>query len=129
MFKICQGTCFCAANSDSGGGRGSQASETVLYCFGEVVLKKDSLRGEASPESKSFKHPAIDEYHLQLTQIVLLFIFFLLVLILLLLIRKGLLRVVILLRKLVRIISENHAGGAGGDTLRRDKEYLRKENG
>ena len=46
-------------------------------------------------------------------------------LILLLLIRKGLLRVVILLRKLVRIISENHAGGAGGDTLRRDKEYLR----
>ena len=79
MFKICQGTCFCAANSDSGGRGGGHASETVLYCFGEVVLKKDSLRGEETPESKSLKNPAIDEYHLQLSQIILLFIFFLLV--------------------------------------------------
>ena len=33
MFKICQGTCFCAANSEGG----SRDQETVLYCFGEVL--------------------------------------------------------------------------------------------
>merc|ERR1719474_513966 len=100
MFKICQGTCFCA-----GGGNGNKNGphqETVLYCFGEVVLKKDSLRGEES--KKSFSPENLDEYHLQLTQIVITFVLFLLVLIVLLLIRKGLLRVLVQLRRLVRVL-------------------------
>ena len=74
MFTICQGTCFCAASSD--GKRSSK--ETVLYCFGEVVLKKDSLRGEEASQ-KSHGHQTLDEYHLQLTQLVLIFILFMFV--------------------------------------------------
>ena len=74
MFKICQGTCFCAA----GGSKNGPRQETVLYCFGEVVLKKDSLRGEDSSK-KSFSPENLDEYHLQLTQIVITFVLFLLV--------------------------------------------------
>lgn len=38
MFKICQGTCFCAANSEGG----SRDQETVLYCFGEVLWLANS---------------------------------------------------------------------------------------
>ena len=45
-------------------------------------------------------------------------------LIVLLLIRKGLLRVLIQTRRLVRLLEMAH-NNAGGDTLRRDKEYLR----
>ena len=37
MFTICQGTCFCTARPE--GKRGQP--DTVLYCFGEVVLKKE----------------------------------------------------------------------------------------
>ena len=74
MFTICQGTCFCTASPD--GKRASQ--ETVLYCFGEVVLKKDSLRGEQSAE-KTLGPETLDQYHLQLTQLVLIFILFMLV--------------------------------------------------
>ena len=73
MFTICQGTCFCTASPD--GKRGGQ--ETVLYCFGEVVLKKDSLRGEQS--EKALGPQTLDQYHLQLSQIVLIFILFMLV--------------------------------------------------
>ena len=45
-------------------------------------------------------------------------------LIVLLLIRKGLLRVLIQTRRLVRLLELSH-NNTGGDTLRRDKEYLR----
>ena len=45
-------------------------------------------------------------------------------LIVLLLIRKGLLRVLIQSRRLVRLLELSH-NNTGGDTLRRDKEYLR----
>ena len=45
-------------------------------------------------------------------------------LIVLLLIRKGLLRVLIQTRRLVRLLELGH-NNTGGDTLRRDKEYLR----
>ena len=100
MFKICQGTCFCAANSDS---NIRDARETVLYCFGEVdidiilkksyfkrmfqvVLKKDSLRGEEA-SAKISSQQTLDEYHLQLAQLVITFLLIFLVLIVLLLIR------------------------------------------
>ena len=74
MFTICQGTCFCTASPD---GKRS-GPDTVLYCFGEVVLKKDSLRGEQSAEKTLGPEP-LDQYHLQLTQLVLIFILFMLV--------------------------------------------------
>ena len=45
-------------------------------------------------------------------------------LIVLLLIRKGLLRVLIQTRRLVRLLEMSH-NNTGGDTIRRDKEYLR----
>ena len=73
MFTICQGTCFCTASPE-----GKRGHDTVLYCFGEVVLKKDSLRGEKSAE-KALGPESLDQYHLQLTQLVLVFILFMLV--------------------------------------------------
>ena len=152
MFKICQGTCFCAANSD---GNIRDARETVLYCFGEVdidivwkksyfkrmfqvVLKKDSLRGEEA-SAKISSQQTLDEYHLQLAQLVITFLLIFLVLIVLLLIRfsdthmkmiviinvtmfrKGLLRIIIQMRRIVRVLEYQ----GQSDTLKRDKEYLR----
>ena len=71
MFHKCSDKCLCASSQPGG-------KETVLYCFGEVVLKKDSLRGEEASQ-KSQGHQTLDEYHLQLTQLVLIFILFMFV--------------------------------------------------
>ena len=119
MFKICQGTCFCAANAENS----RDNRETVLYCFGEVVLKKDSLRGEET-SAKASLHQNLDEYHMQLAQLVITFLLIFLVLIVLLLIRKGLLRILIQMRRIVRLLEYQGPNGQS-DTLRRDKEYLR----
>jgi len=80
MFHICQGTCMCA--SSEGGNKGK-----VLYCYGEVVLQRDLMRGDTNEPSEEEQ---TEIYFLQISQIVAYVVLILAILLVLLSIRKGL---------------------------------------
>ena len=150
MFKICQGTCFCAANSDS---NIRDARETVLYCFGEVdidmILKKSYFKlSGCSQERQSSRRRSLSQnifttnsrwisssarsacHHLPphlprldclaVDQVQWIYKKMILI-IYVTMFRKGLLRIIIQMRRIVRVLEYQ----GQSDTLKRDKEYLR----
>ncbi|XP_023331215.1 uncharacterized protein LOC111703498, partial [Eurytemora carolleeae] len=82
MFHICQGTCMCASSGEGGFTKGK-----VLYCYGEVVLQRDLMRGQEEAPSAEEQS---EIYLLQISQIVALVVLILAILIVLISIRKGL---------------------------------------
>merc|ERR1719206_438674 len=94
MFHKCSEKCLCASTPSS-------KKETVLYCFGEVVLERPSLRPGGSSTEKDGDDEAFLLHVIQLVAIALLLTALLFVL---LSIRTGVLRLKKQLKRLLEMM-------------------------
>jgi len=94
LFHLCKGSCLCASSPD---GR----RDKVLYCYGEVVLQKPSLRPSNKEDTKEEEEVLL----LYIIQMVVIALLLLSVLAVLLSIRHGVVKLKKQLGKLLVIMS------------------------
>jgi len=97
MFHKCSDKCLCASTPGQPGGK-----ETVLYCYGEVVIERPSLRPGSSTSAKEADDNVVLLYIAQLAALAVLLTAILLVLIS---IRRGLVKLKREVTRLLTLIS------------------------
>lgn len=115
LFHVCQGTCMCASGDGYGRGQGK-----VLYCYGEVVLQRNSLRKTDAVEDQL----AREEFAIQIIQLIAVAVLLVAVLIVLLSIRQGLSKIQGQIRKILSQMSPSPT-----NTLERKKREKKTANG
>jgi len=93
LFHLCEGSCLCATSPNG-------KTNRVLYCYGEVVLQKPSLR----PVSREARKEEEEVLLLHILQIVAIAVLLLAVLCALLSIRQGVVRLRRQLRRLLLVL-------------------------
>lgn len=93
LFHLCEGSCLCATSPTG-------KTNRVLYCYGEVVLQKPSLR----PVSREARKEEEEVLLLHILQIVAIAVLLLAVSCALLSIRQGVVRLRRQLRRLLLVL-------------------------
>lgn len=111
MFHKCSDKCLCASSQPGG-------KETVLYCYGEVVIERPSLRPGQGAATKETDEDVVLLYIAQLAALAVLLTAILLVLIS---IRRGLVKLKREVTRLLSLISGRDVEcdsecGSSGDT-------------
>jgi len=94
LFQVCQGTCLCSPSSE-GYGKGK-----VLYCYGEVVLQRASLREDEEDSAEEG-----EVYSLQLAQLIAVAVLLCAVLFVLITIKQSLTKLQKQIKKILVVIS------------------------
>lgn len=118
MFHKCSDKCLCAISQPGG-------KETVLYCYGEVVIERPSLRPGTAANPKEAEENVVLLYVAQLAALAVLLTAILLVLIS---IRRGLVKLKKEVTRLLSLLSGRDVGdcdsecGSGDGRPHQDRE-------